>query len=98
MKNHWLAELVECLLCGVGAVGLASKVYQNRETLGAILADFLGRLGLAKTGSEANGEAKSCGGDSYLQCATQSQQPWQSNCCVEIINSNDKNDTSSTSQ
>ena len=82
----------------MGAVGLASKAYQNRETLGAILANFLGRFGLAETGSEGNGELKSCGVDSSLQCATQSQQPLQSSCCVEIINSNDKNDTGSTSQ
>ena len=37
--------LVSGLLCGMGAVGIGSKILQNREAIGTLVSDFLGRLG-----------------------------------------------------
>ena len=37
--------LMSGALCAMGAFGIGSKVLQNREAIGALVSDFLGRLG-----------------------------------------------------
>ena len=55
--------LVSGLLCGAGIVGIGSKILQNREAVGSLISDFLGKLGQAGPCSTAQSTS---GGEAML--------------------------------
>ena len=48
-SSNLVSGLTSGLLCGIGAMGIGSKILQNKEIIGTLASDFLGRLGQGVT-------------------------------------------------
>jgi len=89
-SSNLVSGLTSGLLCGIGAMGIGSKILQNKEVIGTLVSDFLGRLGqgvtqlpLQSTIQSTDGEEMHCAALSVSQPLMQSP-PLQSSGSVDV--------------
>ena len=73
--SNLVSGLTSGLLCGIGAMGIGSKILQNKELIGTLASDFLGRLGQGVTQLPLQSTIQSTGGDEMHCAALSVSQP-----------------------
>ena len=84
--SNLVSGLTSGLLCGIGAMGIGSKILQNKEVIGTLVSDFLKHLGQSAPQlpiKSTDGEGMQCASGLALPQLTQ-PPPSQSSDSVDV--------------